>query len=242
MNLITYEDKVALNDNTEIPNKNKITMNDMNELKKAINNGVVRRNLQKIDDANLNIETGYYYTDGTTTNLPFDGSAGYLICLHKDATTHMQFWIRYRDNQIWMRQYNLRTGIDTVASWKAWEQIKPNVEILYSNSTGSTSSVTLSENASNYNSIMIELTPKQYKNFLGVKHIAIVPKNGNFSDSTSWYNNENARMYTLLFNYTISNNKITITLNQGGSVGTDTAYGGEKNVFAITKVIGFGKK
>lgn len=37
MDLITYEDKVALNENASIPNNNKVTANDMNMIKNAIN-------------------------------------------------------------------------------------------------------------------------------------------------------------------------------------------------------------
>ena len=37
MALITYEDKVVLNENAEIPAKNKVTANDMNEIKNVVN-------------------------------------------------------------------------------------------------------------------------------------------------------------------------------------------------------------
>ena len=35
---ITFEDKEALNTNTEIPEKNKITAENVNEIKKVVNN------------------------------------------------------------------------------------------------------------------------------------------------------------------------------------------------------------
>lgn len=38
MNKITYADKVAINENTEIPDINKVTDNDMNEIKSVVNN------------------------------------------------------------------------------------------------------------------------------------------------------------------------------------------------------------
>lgn len=38
MALITYDDKVALNENASIPAKNKVSAEDMNEIKNAINN------------------------------------------------------------------------------------------------------------------------------------------------------------------------------------------------------------
>lgn len=37
MNKITYEDKVAINENAEIPDINKVTDNDMNEIKTVVN-------------------------------------------------------------------------------------------------------------------------------------------------------------------------------------------------------------
>lgn len=38
MNIITFDDKVALNEHSDIPDINKITASDMNEIKNAINN------------------------------------------------------------------------------------------------------------------------------------------------------------------------------------------------------------
>ena len=38
MGKITYENKVAINENAEIPNINKVTDNDMNEIKTVVNN------------------------------------------------------------------------------------------------------------------------------------------------------------------------------------------------------------
>lgn len=38
MNKITYADKVAINENVEIPDINKVTDNDMNEIKNVVNN------------------------------------------------------------------------------------------------------------------------------------------------------------------------------------------------------------
>lgn len=38
MSLITYEDKVALNENSQIADINKVTADDMNQIKNAINN------------------------------------------------------------------------------------------------------------------------------------------------------------------------------------------------------------
>lgn len=44
--MITYEDKVALNENADIANINKVTAGDMNEIKKSVN-GIVENNIFK---------------------------------------------------------------------------------------------------------------------------------------------------------------------------------------------------
>lgn len=44
--MITYEDKVALHENTDIPNINKVTAGDMNEIKNSVN-GIVESNIFK---------------------------------------------------------------------------------------------------------------------------------------------------------------------------------------------------
>ena len=43
---ITYENKVALNENADIANINKVTAGDMNEIKKSVN-GIVENNIFK---------------------------------------------------------------------------------------------------------------------------------------------------------------------------------------------------
>lgn len=65
-----------------------------------------------------NIKTGIYYVTASIKNMPME-TAGFLIVLKRDNTNITQFLIRYRDCQLWERQYN------TVSStgWKAWEQL-----------------------------------------------------------------------------------------------------------------------
>lgn len=57
---ITYDNKTALNANVDIPNINKVTDNDMNEIKSVVNNNATE--LSNVIDSG----TGYIkYNDGT---------------------------------------------------------------------------------------------------------------------------------------------------------------------------------
>ena len=59
--MITYEDKVALHENTDIANINKVTADDMNEIKKSVN-GIVESNIFKnlfnVGNAKISTNTG----------------------------------------------------------------------------------------------------------------------------------------------------------------------------------------
>lgn len=63
LNLITYEDKVALNENADIPEKNKVMATDLNEIKEALNTLIVPKLL------NIFYPVGSYYE---TSNTSFD--------------------------------------------------------------------------------------------------------------------------------------------------------------------------
>ena len=116
-----------------------------------------------------------------------------------------------------------------------------STDILYDNSTGSTSSVTLSEEAVNYQFLLIEITPKQYAYMLTDDYMFIIPKNSFFGKSVAWFDKDNNRTYSLYFRISISGKTITITNNQGGSTDSNSSYWGNPNVYAITKVIGINK-
>lgn len=117
-----------------------------------------------------------------------------------------------------------------------------STNVLYSNSSGSTSSVTLSEEAVNYQFLLIEIIPKRYINILTNDYMLIIPKNSSFGKSVAWFNKDNNRTYSLYFKISISNKTITITDNQGGSTNSESSYWGDANVYAITKVIGINKR
>ena len=64
---ITYDNKTALNQNADIPNVNKVTDNDMNEIKSVVNNNATEL-------ANI-IESNSYYTKLSDGTLICRGSA-----------------------------------------------------------------------------------------------------------------------------------------------------------------------
>lgn len=117
-----------------------------------------------------------------------------------------------------------------------------STNVLYSNSSGSTSSVTLSEEANNYQFLLIELLAKRYSALLTTDYMFIIPKNSSFGKSIAWFDKGNNRAYSLYFKISISGKTITITDNQGGSTNSESSYWGDANVYAIAKVIGINKR
>lgn len=59
MNLITYADKVALNENPQIADINKVTASDMNQIKNAINNLFPVGFIISVDNAEFNPNTSW---------------------------------------------------------------------------------------------------------------------------------------------------------------------------------------
>lgn len=118
---ITYEDKEFLNKNENIADKNKVNDTDLNQIKEVVNNTfyVDYSDNNIVSDANLATETGGYYTNADTTNLPISGSAGYLNVMKRNDDNINQIWIRYRDNQVFMRQKNTLEP----SGWKEWNAI-----------------------------------------------------------------------------------------------------------------------
>ena len=117
-----------------------------------------------------------------------------------------------------------------------------STNVLYDNSNGSISSVTLSEEATNYQFLLIELSAKQYSALLTTDYMFVIPKNTSFGKCIAWFDKGNSRTYSLYFKISISGKTITITDNQGGSTDSNSSYWGNSNVYAITKVIGINKK
>lgn len=82
-----------------------------------------------VADANEITETGGYYTNANTTNLPINGSGGFLNVMYRSDDNITQTWTRYRDNQVFMRQFN---SVEP-SGWKEWSRISPKLEKLWEN-------------------------------------------------------------------------------------------------------------
>ena len=70
LNLITYEDKEQINVNADIPEKNKVTANDMNEIKDALNTLIIPKLL------NIFYPIGSYYETSDTSFDPNTSMGG----------------------------------------------------------------------------------------------------------------------------------------------------------------------
>ena len=70
LNLITYEDKEQINVNADIPKKNKVTANDMNEIKDALNTLIIPKLL------NIFYPIGSYYETSDTSFDPNTSMGG----------------------------------------------------------------------------------------------------------------------------------------------------------------------
>lgn len=75
--MITYEDKVALHENTDVANVNKVTADDMNEIKKSVN-GIVESNIFKnlfnVGNAKISTNTGLNFNK-TNNQILINGSS-----------------------------------------------------------------------------------------------------------------------------------------------------------------------
>lgn len=75
--MITYEDKVALYENADIANINKVTASDMNEIKKSVN-GIVESNIFKnlfnVGNAKISTNTGLKFNK-TNNQILINGSS-----------------------------------------------------------------------------------------------------------------------------------------------------------------------
>ena len=128
---ITYANKVALNTNSQIADINKVSDSDMNEIKAVVNNTYYAdySNNNICTDANNAIETGGYYTNSTTANLPLAApraSSGFLdVKVHfgNDLNAVTQIWTRYRDNEIYIRHWYSFTTSQVTDGWTDWAQI-----------------------------------------------------------------------------------------------------------------------
>ena len=106
-----------------------------------------------VSDANNAIETGGYYTNASTANLPVSGSSGYLDVKYHSDTQLVQTWTRYRDNQIFIRQYNTVEP----SGWKDWQEFGPKSAITVMCTSNQTYTSNSYQVANAYNSIINQI-------------------------------------------------------------------------------------
>lgn len=122
------------------------------------------------DCNNKNLDSGIYYTNNTTLNKPVvqSGSAGFLIVIYKGFTNGdlniIQYWLRYRDRQVYERQCNPVTN----NAFSEWEEVTGR----YLRTTGGsiTGNLTIGRGAEAWKEIGAEriIDATVYKSALGV--------------------------------------------------------------------------
>lgn len=98
-----------------------------NKIKETIPDDYISNNLDTILDCNnTTLESGFYYCVGETANAPFNNSAWFLQVMKELVEGKLliitQVAYRYRDNEIWIRQYNDVSS----TGWKEWSQVYPS--------------------------------------------------------------------------------------------------------------------
>lgn len=123
---IQYQNKVALNTNPEIADINKVTDNDMNEIKSVVNNNAnLLHNLRGSGiynnvDYNDFTDTGIYYMGENNTNSP--SAYCYLLVMSSYGSDLVQFAIYVTNLTIYVRS---RATVQGVVSWSAWKSLTP---------------------------------------------------------------------------------------------------------------------
>ena len=137
MSLITYEDKVALNENSQIADINKVTADDMNQIKNAINNLFPVGFIIEVDNAEFNPNASWGGTwerlkgrvivgvDEDDTDFATSGLTGgeKEHTLTKEELPNVQLEIydgSYGDRNITIAGYNTPSG----SNWPAVTNLK----------------------------------------------------------------------------------------------------------------------
>ena len=116
---ITYDDKTALNSNNDIPNINKVTDSDMNQIKNVVNNNATElTNLPStIIESDSNANGNYTkFTDGT------------LIC-YKNVSISTNL------NNAWGSLYENSTAA-SLGNWAATFITTPSISVQVANGSG----------------------------------------------------------------------------------------------------------
>ena len=185
-----------------------------------------------VSDANTATETGGYYTNSDTANLPVSGSAGYLNVMYRNDDNITQVWTRYRDNQVFMRQKNTIEP----SGWKEWSAIMTEPTVLYENETGTNSNFSLNDDVNNYK--YIEIYTKQNNYTLAYKCQKIYNPNGKNSAIDYLYH-MNDKLYGNGVQITFSGKNATLSGGFGYTVGAGGQYATASNTINIVRVIGY---
>lgn len=120
--------------------------------------------------------------------------------------------------------------------------------ILYNNSTGSTTSVTLSQSLADFDEIAIlfACNVTAYASSIGNKWETVKFPDGSgktskYSFSTTFYSESGGtpKMYGWTTVYTLASNSITLSQNHAGVVTPSTMYWGTDDCYKIVKVVGY---
>lgn len=120
--------------------------------------------------------------------------------------------------------------------------------ILYNNSTGSTTSVTLSQSLADFDEIAIlfACNVSAYASYIGFKWETVkfpegAGKTSKYSFSTTFYTESGGtpKMYGWTTVYTLASNNITLSQNHAGVVTPSSMYQGTGDCYKIVKVIGY---
>lgn len=120
-------------------------------------------------------------------------------------------------------------------TWSGWGRIYTH-DILYDNSSGTTGTVTLSENASDYDYLEI-----YYTNNGQQRSMKVASPNGKVVMLDNWvYEESTTYLFTRINKITISGTTITRNLTRGCAVnGAEATFTNEYSTFAITKVVAY---
>lgn len=180
------------------------------------------------------ITRGLYDVNGSEAT---DGPGGYGV-LDVDVANG-DTW-NNNNNWIWQTFYSTdgriyqRNAVNSGA-FSGWRSVLTR-ESLYDNSSGTTGTVTLSENAADYDYLEI-----YYTNNGQQRSMKVASPNGKVVMLDNWiYEESTTYLFTRINKITISGTIITRNLTRGCAVnGAEATFTNEYSTFAITKVVGY---
>lgn len=229
MGKITYADKVALNDNPNIADINKVKDTDMNEIKNVVNQNETKLLLEVSNTAPAQCSTGDMYFN-TSSNLIYTATATNTWGSTGVAPTLNTIYVVLSTNSTYA--YNGTTLVSI------GEKQLEGVVLFESQSTGGESGdVLLTDSAANYRKIEIEYTDWDQDVYEGIA--TIYNPNGKLVNiHVSRYNTQNNQAYLASTRYSISGTTMQIVSLYTGlyRLGGSPSAG---NYVRIRRVIGY---